>query len=148
LTESLDLEPDDLPARLALGEQPPDVVPLVGFLGPKVGTAHRMYANERFDAWLDIEEQDIVHRHRIPAERDAFGGRTVLFVKGDAMKRPLREDTADRLAGEFLSGPFSSEPLLPKTLGDAANQLTFLDTWVYTSACCSGHRLVSFRLCP
>jgi hypothetical protein len=137
LTEPLDLEPDELPSRLGAGEQPADVVRLVGFLGPKVGDAHRLYANERFDSWLDISPEDILHRHRIPPEQDAFGGRTMLFVKGEAMRRPVQQDTADRLAGEFLSGPFSAEPLLPATLGDAALRLTFLDDLEFTAVCCS-----------
>jgi hypothetical protein len=125
--ETVELEPDDLVARLTTETDTiADVVALVGFLG--VGSAGhcRLYADPELSVSMDIAPENIVHRHRIPAEQDALGGRSVIWVKREAMDAPLVEEPAEQLEAEFLTGPLAKGIQLPRTRADLAELQTFI----------------------
>lgn len=122
-----DLEPDAHVSRL-LSESgdTEDVVPLVGFVGGEMRPGHvRFYANPSLSRWIDVPRAEIVYRHRVTAEHDELGGRSIIFVRRAAMDAEFTAAPPERLQAEFLEGPFSAEPLLPQTLLEAANLLTF-----------------------
>jgi hypothetical protein len=123
----VDLEPDDLVARLKPKiDEATDVVALVGYVGEGADGHCRLYADPELRASVDIPVKAIVHRHRIPAEQDTTGGRSVIWVQREAMRAPLVQESEDRLQSSFLSGPVASAAQLPQTLGDLAEELNLV----------------------
>jgi hypothetical protein len=130
MTEEVDLEPDEHVAGLmALTEGEPDLVKLCGFLGCEVQDGCvRLYADAALSSWIDLHRDDIVRRDRVIAEDGTVGGRSEVYVKGEAMRRPLRRmPAADGLEAEFLSASPDIEELVPQvTLLDVAQGATLI----------------------
>jgi hypothetical protein len=99
-----DLRPDEIVEALERFGGPQELVVLVGFLGesdrPK---HHRLFVDPALRCWLDIRDDDIVHRRRIRGEQDAYGERSALLVKRKAVLVKGEVTTADAEAA-FLSG--------------------------------------------
>jgi hypothetical protein len=124
----LDLDPDAIVDRLAPESgEPPDVVALEGFLGTGPEGFVRLYCDPELKIFIDVAIGDVVHRYRIPEEQGAYGERSVIWVKGERMRTRLPQEVPTAVANEFLLGPFAIERLLPETLGEAVNYLTFVE---------------------
>jgi hypothetical protein len=138
-----DLDPDPIPAALVT-EPPdaPDVEALVGFVGTGREGHVRLYADAALTVWMEIPVGDIRHRYRIPEERDCCGGRSIIWVTGERMRTELNPEPAEQLQREFLVGPISAGLLVPGTLLEAAERLTFRATRSFTLMG------LSFRHCP
>src|SRR5215472_7862580 len=90
--------------------QLPHVRTLVGFLGKSGRTAYsRLYLSATFDNFLEIRDEDIVHRRALPPERSTVGG-TILWVKRDATFLHTRVVSRDAQA-RFLRGRITSRLL-------------------------------------
>ena len=76
--------------------------------------------------YMDLLPNEVVHQHRIPAEQDEFGGRSVLWVDSESLSAPLLTDLTERLEAEFLVGPIAARALMPQTRGEVADRLTFI----------------------
>ena len=85
---------------------------------------------------------NIRHRYRIPEERDCCGGRSVIWVTGERMRTELSPEPAEQLQREFLVGPISAGLLVPATLLEAAERLTFRATQGFTMY------MRTFKGCP
>jgi hypothetical protein len=131
-----DLSPDEIVAAVLGRGAPENLITLVGFLGDSDTRGHhRLFVDPALTRWLDIPDADIVQRHRIPREHDTYGGRSVLYVRRDAVLLKGEVTTADAEA-EYLTGgdagALHSEPdeslLVCRPLADAAASKTHLAT--------------------
>jgi hypothetical protein len=104
-----DLSPDELVSDVLGSDGPQDLITLVGFVGEcSVPGYHRLYVDPALTCWVDVPDGDIAHRRRLPAESDAFGGRSVLWVNRDAVliKGAL---TSAQSEADFLAGDCGAE---------------------------------------
>ncbi len=124
-----DLTPDtQVTQLLAQTSDAPDVVRLVGFLGPTTDGYVRLYADPALMSWIELRVEDIVRRDRIESEEATIGGRSVLFVKGTAMRTPVQRPPDGSGEAEFLRASADVEALLPEVrLFDVAVDATFID---------------------
>jgi hypothetical protein len=121
---SPDFTPDPIFAML---EGQPDVVVLIGYMDDDRGDHVRMFQDPELRVWMDIPRTAVVERHRIPAEVDLLGGRTMLWVNADVMRAPIDSGLQQSFAEAFLIGEFAAEVLVPATLEEAAYRLTFME---------------------
>ena len=99
-----DLRPDRIVEAVLGRDAPSNLITLIGFLGESsVRGHHRLFVNPALTCWLDVPDADIVYRHRIPEEEDKYGGRSVLYVKREAVLLKGEVTTAEAEA-EFLDG--------------------------------------------
>jgi hypothetical protein len=111
------LEPDPLVQRLRSDPAEfQDLVALDGYLGESAEEGkHRLYHDSSLSFWVEIDEEDIVHREtvRVLGAPDT----SLVWVKRGAT---LTADTSppDPLFPEFLRTPFTPEDLLDQ--GDPA----------------------------
>ena len=103
----------------------PDVVALIGFVDD-TGDNIRLFQDPELRVWMDIPKNEVVERHRIAAEEDLLGGRSLVWVHGARMREPIDSRLRQSLTEAFLIGEFAADALLPKTLEDAAELLTLL----------------------
>ena len=120
-----DLTPDELVQALAPDTQELDAFALIGFLGGGRAGHVRLYQDHELKVWVDIPEADIIHRRRIPAELDTFGGRSIIWVKGEALRTAVDPGLVEALAEQFRIGPLAAENLLPRTLEHALDRLLY-----------------------
>jgi hypothetical protein len=81
----------------------PAVIVIVGFLGRSVSDDRwRVYQTPRLDEYLEVLEEDIVHREPLPAGDSSIGG-SVLWVKASARLMHTRVLRHEAQAG-FLRG--------------------------------------------
>lgn len=131
-----DLSPDEITEAVLRRGAPENLITLIGFLGEAdVRGHHRLFVDPALTRWLDIPDADIVHRHRIPSEHDTHGGRSVLYIKGEAVLRKGEVTPADAEAEYLTSGnpqALASKPdpgvLVHSSLADYAESLTKLLT--------------------
>jgi hypothetical protein len=115
----VDLSPDALVADLA-GEQ--DVVPLAGFVGQVSEGRVRLFVDPELKVFFDIPEEHVRRRQRFPAESGRYGEWSVIWVNGAWIRQPLfTDEQRERLARDFLIGPFALELSLPETIADAVH---------------------------
>jgi hypothetical protein len=87
---------------------PQDLTVLSGFLGKSDAPGHhRLFTSPTFNRWVDIPDDAIVHRRRVPAEQDAFGGRSLIWVRNGAIL-VRGEVTSAGAEAHFLKGPLST----------------------------------------
>lgn len=99
-----DLSPDEIVEAVLGRDAPQNLITLVGFLGDSdVRGHHRLFVDPALTRWLDIRDADIVERRRIPKEHDTHGGRSVLYVKREAVLLKGEVTSADAEA-EYLCG--------------------------------------------
>jgi hypothetical protein len=99
-----DLSPDEIVEAVLGRDAPKDLITLVGFLGDsEVSGHHRLFVDPALTRWLDVPDADVVHRHHVPAEQETYGGRSVLYVKREAVLLKGEVTTADAEA-QFLGG--------------------------------------------
>jgi hypothetical protein len=125
----VDVEPDPIVEALVppSGQgDPPDVVALIGFVGQSPGGGPRLFKDPHLKVYMDLLPNEVVHQHKIPAEQDEFGGRSVLWVDSESLSAPLLTDLTERLQAEFLVGPIAARALMPQTRGEVADRLTFI----------------------
>jgi hypothetical protein len=121
---SVDLEPDAIVAQLmSEDDASTDLVALVGFLGEGLEGHCRLYATPELRTSIDIPIAAIVHRHRI--EQDELGGRSVIWVKAEAMQPPPVAEPAQDVEAKFLAGPLASGIQLRGTSLELAKLLGF-----------------------
>lgn len=137
-----DLTPDaHVGDLLALTHSGTDLVLLTGFLGAEAPEGYvRLYVDAALASWIDLKKDDIVRRDRIEFEDGTLGGRSSVYVKGSAMRRPVRRRPAAGEEADFLSASPDIEDLVQDvSLGDVAEQATFLER--------PGKLLRTFRTC-
>jgi hypothetical protein len=117
-----DFTPDPI---LDLIGREPDVVALIGYVDD-ADDHIRLFRDPELRVWMDIPKSEVVERHRIAAEEDLFGGRSLVWVRGPRMREPIDSGLRQSMMEAFLIGEFAAEVLLPETLEDAAERLTFL----------------------
>jgi hypothetical protein len=101
-----------------------DLVALIGFVDD-ADDHIRLFQDPELRIWMDIPKSEVVERHRIAAENDKLGGRSMVWVHGARMREPIDSGVRQSLTEAFLIGEFAAEVLLPETLEDAAERLTF-----------------------
>jgi hypothetical protein len=86
-----------------------DLSALCGYLGESdTGACLRLFTDPTLTSWVDIAEDAIRRRCRIPGEQDAYGGRSVVWVDhGTPLVRG--EVTIADAEFDFLTGPWSSQ---------------------------------------
>jgi hypothetical protein len=115
-----DLDPDSLVDALTREGPEPDVVPLSGFLGRSPDGHTRLFLDPELKVWVDVPEDQVVHRHRNSDERGRFGASSMIWVRGRWMRRSLlTKDQRDAIAREFLIGEFALGAMLPETFAEA-----------------------------
>lgn len=106
---AVDLAPDTIADAQQRDGKTRDLVTLCGFLGTSDAADHvRLFTDPAFQCWVDICEGDIRHRQHLPAEQDAFGGRSIVWANSEVRLVQGEVTTADAEA-KFLTGPWSSE---------------------------------------
>lgn len=87
-----------------------------GFLGRSDKVGHyRLFSDPALKRWVDIPENAIRHRRRIPGDEDGYGERSVVWVHNDVALVQGEVTTAGAEA-DFLLGPWSSD--LPEPPSD------------------------------
>lgn len=130
MAEPPDLTPDvHVGELLASTDGSPDLVRLIGYLGAQAPEGYvRLYVDAALTSWMDLRKADIVRRDRIVAEDGTVGGRSAVYVRGEAMRRPVRLRRTEDAEVEFLSASRDIEDLVPDdTLADIAERASFLE---------------------
>jgi hypothetical protein len=104
-----DLSPDEIVRGLQHeGGGPQDVSVLCGFLGESDAPGyHRLFTDPALKHWVDIPDDAIRYRHRVPDEQDGYGGRSVVWVANGAVLVRGAVTIAGAEA-DFLIGPWSA----------------------------------------
>jgi hypothetical protein len=68
----------------------------------------RLFTDPTLTSWVDIAEEAIRHRCRVPGEQGAYGGRSVVWVDGSGSLMKGEVAIADA-ESDFLTGPWSSQ---------------------------------------
>jgi hypothetical protein len=120
LPEDLDLTSDELVDEVQQGSRAPQVLSvLIGFLGESDAHGyHRLFTEPSFMHWIDVPDDSIVHRRRIPAEQDAFGGRSILWVADGALLLKGEVISTAEAEGDFLTGAWSTKARFTPDDGD------------------------------
>jgi hypothetical protein len=111
-----DLSPDELTERLVSDpSQPPDSTVLTGFLGESSLDGHRrLYLDATLKSYVDIPEEDIVHRTQTGAEESPLGPSSTLWVRRGAQLQQTvvssRQVQADFLQGDITGGLAAQGP--------------------------------------
>jgi hypothetical protein len=114
------LDPDALVTAL---ESAGDVIPLSGFLGRGPDNRVRLFLDPELKVWIDFPADQVVHRHRISVERGTFGPSSVIWVRGEWLRRRLIDERLRHaIAEEFLIGEFALRVMLPESLLDAIDR--------------------------
>jgi len=88
-----------------------DLSALCGYLGDSdADGCQRLFTDPTLKSWIDIAEEAIRYRCRIPGEQGAYGGRSVVWVANDALL-VTGEVATTAAEADFLSGPLSREAL-------------------------------------
>jgi hypothetical protein len=113
-----DLDPDSIADELAPRGEEPDVVAMVGFLGESAAPNHvRFFLDPELALWFDIPVEHVKRRQRLPLDGHAPAERTVLWIAGEWMRRPLfNEAQINSMAGSFMIGSFALSQALPETV--------------------------------
>ena len=85
---------------------------LCGYLGESdADGCRRLFTDPTLTSWVDIVEEAIRYRWRVPGEQGGYGGRSVVWVDNGV---PLVEGevTIANAESDFLSGPWSSQMLI------------------------------------
>jgi hypothetical protein len=86
-----------------------DLSPLCGYLGEsETGGCLRLFTDPTLTSWVDIAEEAIRRRCRIPGEQDAYGGRSVMWVDNCVPLVKGEVAIADA-ESDFLTGPWNSQ---------------------------------------
>jgi hypothetical protein len=110
-------EPQSLglfPGAIVNGPQRPDrtaqdLCALRGYLGESdADGCRRLFTDPRLRSWVDIAEEAIRYRCRVPGEQDAYGGRSVVWVDNGAPLVKGEVAIADA-ESDFLTGRWSSQ---------------------------------------
>jgi hypothetical protein len=131
-TRAPDPDPNPIVSRLIReGSETEDVVALIGFLGPvtddSAASHRRIYPDLFYQRWLELPTNVILDS--APIDADAPGGRTVVWVKREAMRAPIfNPDIAvdELIAEHFVDGGMSTWSFLPDSRYDAARMLNLL----------------------
>jgi hypothetical protein len=124
-----DLSPDPLVEVLTQETPEPDVVAIVGFVGRAPSGDVRFFLDPELKVWLDIPVRHVRHRQRLPEEEGTVGARSVIWVAGEWMRRPMfDQEQLDALAEEFLIGSFALSLVLPATVADAVEDMESIRT--------------------
>jgi hypothetical protein len=86
-----------------------DLSELCGYLGESDRDGYqRLFTDPGLTSWVDIAEQAIRYRCRVPGEHDAYGGRSVVWVDSG---EPLVNGEVTIMAAEadFLAGPWNTQ---------------------------------------
>ena len=85
----------------------PDSVALMGFVGRSTNDRSiRLYIDTSFRSYYEISISDILHSQQLPATQSPLGGRSVVYVRGDAPLRLMQ--VSAEIEARFLQGPMSS----------------------------------------
>jgi hypothetical protein len=104
-----------------------DVVALRGFLDDERSGKRRLFADTDLQQYMEFEADEVVDAEQLPAETGDPGPRTVLWVKGDALRTALfTEDEGTAIAAEFTARGVSGWQFLPETRFIAAGMLGML----------------------
>lgn len=104
----------------------PDVVVLIGYLDDAEDHI-RLFCDPELRVSMDIPKSEVVESHRIAAEQDLLGGRSMVWVNAEYMQSPIDSQLRQSVAEAFLVGDFASESLLPENREEAAERLTFIE---------------------
>jgi len=89
---------------------------LCGYVGESdADGCQRLFTDPTLTSWVDIAEEAIRYRYRVPGDQGAYGGRSVVWVD-DGTSLVKGEVTIPDAQADFLSGPLSREA--PRHLGD------------------------------
>lgn len=116
----------------------PDVVALTGYFGDGPDGKVRLYFDPELKVWIDIPEDEVVHRFRRPGENEKFGEYSVLWVRGEFMRsKTVSDEVRANLAEGFLFGEFALDLLLPPTILHATDRVAYLAraTTMHTRHC-------------
>jgi hypothetical protein len=104
-----------------------DVMALVGYVGPGRNDDIRLYSDIDFQRWMDIAPDEIVDSSPLDAFSSGRKGRTVIWVKREAMEKPVfKEDSLEDFRDDFAGSWMSTWPLIPATRYVAAQILDLL----------------------
>jgi hypothetical protein len=111
LPEDLDLKSDELVDDVQQGSRAPQALSvLTGFLGESDADGyHRLFTDQTFKYWIDIPDHAIRHRRRIPAEQEAFGGGSMLWVDEGALLVSGEVISTADAETSFLTGELSTK---------------------------------------
>jgi hypothetical protein len=111
---SIELWQDELIERLVPDPATlPDVIMVVGFLGKSNRAGHvRLYLTPLLNEYLEISENDVLHRQAAPPELNPLGG-TLAWVRREANLLHTRT-AAQQVQTQFLQGSIAAR-FLPKT---------------------------------
>jgi hypothetical protein len=134
--------------KTAAGEELPELVTFIGFLGATFDVRHRepktwrvLFTDAPLQNWYLIPEERIVYHYRMPDDGSPFRRRDVIWVDRDAITTrggapPRPEAQADFLLGEFtragdLPGPGGT--------GGGPGPATGVFCDAITPECCTRH---------
>jgi hypothetical protein len=104
-----------------------DVVALRGFLDEERGEKRRLFADADLQKYMEFASDDVVDAEQLPQESGDPGPRSVLWVKGDALRTALfTEDEGTEIAEKFAAQGVSGWQFLPETRFVAAGMLGLL----------------------
>ena len=104
-----------------------DVVALVGYVDDANDDYIRLFQDPELRVSMDIPKSQIVERHRIAAEKDLLGGRSLVWVNAEYMQSRIDSQLRQSVAETFLIGDFAAEILVPENREEAADRLTFVE---------------------
>lgn len=86
-----------------------DLSALCGYLGESdADGCRRLFTDPTLTSWVDIAEEAVRYRCRVPGEHGAYGGRSVVwFDNGGPLVKG--EVTIADAESDFLTGPWSSQ---------------------------------------